>query len=205
MNGTGTIDPRVAAVLAFWFGEPGSSDCDTFRQLWFRKDEATDRRIAEQFGPLIESALRGELADWARQPESALAQVLLLDQFTRNGFRDTPRAFAGDARALAAATAMVGLRQDEALPVLQRSFVYMPFEHAEGLGAQDEAVRLFTRLVDSAPPAALAAELRNMLGYAEKHRAVIRRFGRFPHRNVILGRHSTPDEIVFLREPGSRF
>ena len=208
MNDASPIDPQASAVLAFWFGEPGSSERETFRELWFRKSEATDRRIVEQFGPLIERALRGELADWARQPEGALAQVVLLDQFTRNVFRDTPRAFAGDARALAAATAMVGQRQDEALPALQRCFVYMPFEHAEGMGAQDEAVRLFTRLADSAsstPPAPMAADLRNMLDYAEKHRAVIRRFGRFPHRNAILGRHSTPDEIAFLQEPGSRF
>ena len=98
---------------------------------------------------------------------------------------------------------MVGQRHDEALPALQRSFVYMPFEHAEGLGAQDEAVRLFSRLMASTPAA--SPELRSMLEYAEKHRAVIRRFGRFPHRNAILGRHSTPDEIAFLQQPGSRF
>ena len=197
------IDPQAAAVLAFWFGEPGSNERETFRELWFRKSEATDRQIADRFGPTIERALRGELADWSRQPESALAQILLLDQFTRNVFRDTPRAFAGDARALAAATAMVGQRQDEALPALQRSFVYLPFEHAEGAAAQDEAVRLFTRLLESTP--APSPELRSMLDYAERHRAVIRRFGRFPHRNTILGRHSTPDEIAFLQEPGSRF
>jgi uncharacterized protein (DUF924 family) len=205
MNDTGAIDPQAAAVLAFWFGEPGSSECETFRELWFRKSEATDRAIAERFGASIERALRGELAEWSRQPESALAQILLLDQFTRNVFRDTPRAFAGDARALAAATAMVGQRQDEALPALQRCFVYMPFEHAEGSGAQDEAVRLFSRLIDSGPPAALAADLQSMLDYAERHRAVIRRFGRFPHRNAVLGRHSTPDEVAFLQVPGSRF
>ena len=203
MNAANPIDPQAGAVLAFWFGEPGSSDHETFRELWFRKSEDTDRRIAEQFGPLIERALRGELADWANQPESALAQILLLDQFTRNVFRDTPRAFAGDARALAAATAMVGQRQDEALPPLQRCFVYMPFEHAEGVGAQDEAVRLFTRLVESAP--STAPDLKHMLDYAQKHRAVIQRFGRFPHRNAILGRHSTPDEAAFLQQPGSRF
>jgi uncharacterized protein (DUF924 family) len=204
-NDADPVDPQAAAVLAFWFGEAGSSDREGFRDLWFRKSEVTDRAIAKQFGPLIERALRGELAEWSREPQSALAQILLLDQFTRNVFRDTPRAFAGDARALAAATAMVGQRQDEALPALQRCFVYMPFEHAEGTGAQDEAVRLFTRLVDSPPPAALQANLRNMLDYAEKHRDVIRRFGRFPHRNAILGRHSTPAEIAFLQEPGSRF
>ncbi len=199
------IDPQAAGVLAFWFGEPGSSERDAFRKLWFEKSEATDRQIADRFGPLIERALRGELNDWSQQPESALAQILLLDQFTRNVFRDTPRALAGDARALAAATAMVGQRQDETLPALQRCFVYMPFEHAEGIGAQDEAVRLFTRLVDAQASTALAADLQNMLDYAERHRAVIRRFGRFPHRNAILGRHSTPDEILFLQQPGSRF
>ena len=203
MNQADAIDPQAASVLDFWFGEPGSNERETYRELWFRKSEAVDRQIADEFGPLIERALRGELADWSREPQGALAQIVLLDQFTRNVFRDTPRAFAGDARALAAATAIVGRRQDEMLPVLQRSFVYMPYEHAEGLGAQDEAVRLFSRLVDS--EAAPSAELKNMLDYAHKHRAVIQRFGRFPHRNAILGRHSTPDEIAFLQEPGSRF
>ncbi len=203
MSETHPIDPQATAVLAYWFGEPGSTERETFRELWFRKSEATDREIAERFGTLIERALRGELADWSREPEGALAQIVLLDQFTRNVFRDTPRAFAGDARALAAATAMVGQRQDEALPTLQRSFVYMPFEHAEGIGAQDESVRLFARLLESTPAA--GPELRSMLDYAEKHRAVIRRFGRFPHRNAILGRQSTPEELAFLQEPGSRF
>ena len=206
MSDTGSIDPLAAAVLVFWFGEPGSNERETFRELWFRKSEATDRQLADRFGPTIERALRGELADWSRQPESALAQIVLLDQFTRNVFRDTPRAFAGDARALAAATAMVGQRQDDSLPALQRCFVYMPFEHAEGMVAQDEAVRLLTRLVDSTPrETPMAPDLRSMLDYAEKHRTVIRRFGRFPHRNAILGRHSTPDEAAFLQEPGSRF
>ena len=203
MSEASSIDPQAAGVLAFWFGEPASSEREAYRELWFRKSEAVDREIAERFGPLIERALRGELAEWSRHPETGLAQIVLLDQFTRNVFRDTPRAFAGDARALAAATAMVGQRFDEALPALQRSFVYMPFEHAEGLGAQDEAVRLFSRLMASTPTA--SPELRSMLEYAEKHREVIRRFGRFPHRNTILGRHSTPDEIAFLQQPGSRF
>jgi uncharacterized protein (DUF924 family) len=203
MNGAHPLDPQAGDVLAFWFGEPGSAEPETYRTLWFEKSEATDREIADRFGALIERALRGELAHWSHEPASALAQIVLLDQFTRNVFRDTPRAFAGDARALAAATAMVGRRQDEALPALQRSFVYMPFEHAEGLGAQDEAVRLFTRLLESTPDA--GPGLRSMLDYAEKHRAVIRRFGRFPHRNAILGRQSTPDETAFLQQPGSRF
>ena len=205
MSDTASIDPQAAAVLAFWFGEPGSGERDTFRKLWFEKSEATDRQIADGFGPLIERALRGELNEWSRRPESALAQLLLLDQFTRNVFRDTPRAFAGDARALAAASAMVGQRQDEALPALQRSFVYLPFEHAEGADAQDEAVRLFTRLADAQASTPLAADLRNMLDYAQRHRAVIQRFGRFPHRNAILGRPSTDEELAYLAQPGSGF
>ncbi|HEY9068596.1 MAG TPA: DUF924 family protein [Burkholderiaceae bacterium] len=187
------------AVLDFWFGPPGSSEHGTFRDLWFTKSDATDREIARRFGALIERALRGELTGWETQPDSALAQILLLDQFTRNVFRETPRAFAGDARALAAASAMVGRRQDETLPPIWRSFAYMPFEHAESTIAQDEAVRLFTRL------AAVAPDLGHMLDYAQRHREVIQRFGRFPHRNAILGRHDTPEEIAFLQQPGSRF
>ncbi|HKX41698.1 MAG TPA: DUF924 family protein [Burkholderiaceae bacterium] len=193
------LTPDATAVLDFWFGTPGSPEHGTFRELWFTKSEATDREIAQRFAPLIERALRGELADWETQPDSALAQILLLDQFTRNVFRDTPRAFAGDARALAAASAMVGRRQDEALPPIPRSFVYMPFEHAESTIAQDEAVRLFTRLAAAAP------DLGHMLDYAHRHRDVIQRFGRFPHRNAILGRRDTPEETTFLQQSGSRF
>jgi len=198
-NDTDPADPQAAAVLAFWFGEPGSSEREAYRDLWFRKSEITDRAIAAQFGPLIERALRGELEDFAGSPRSALAHVIVLDQFTRNVFRDTPRAFAGDARALQAARAMVGSRQDEALPAFQRAFVYLPFEHAEGIEMQHEGARLYTRL------AALDREQASGLDYAERHRAIIERFGRFPHRNRILGRQSTPEEIEFLKTSGSGF
>lgn len=189
-------------VLDFWFGatdDPGHAEP---RKTWFTKDAAFDAEISRRFGPLIEQALAGELDDWLTQPIEplpALALVILLDQFTRNTLRDTPRAFAGDARALRAATAMVGSRQDEALPPVQRAFVYLPFEHAEGIAMQDEAVRLFTRLAVESPA------LDGMLDYAHKHRVVVQRFGRFPHRNAILGRLSTAEEEAFLREPGSRF
>jgi uncharacterized protein (DUF924 family) len=190
---------EAQAVLDHWFGTRGHPEHGAMREFWFKKSEQTDRDIAGRFGALIERALRGELAGWAAGPASALAQILLLDQFTRNAFRGTPRAFAGDARALAAATAMVGARHDEALLPVQRLFVYLPFEHAEGMAMQDESVRLVTRLVASAP------ELKDLTSYAERHRDVVRRFGRFPHRNEILGRQSTPEETAFLREPGSRF
>ena len=187
------------AVLDFWFGAADSSEFGSARKAWFSKDAAFDATIRERFGALVERALRGELESWADAPRSALAQILLLDQFTRNAFRGTARAFAGDARALAAASRMVGARQDESLPAFMRGFVYLPFEHAEGLAMQDEAIRLFTRLVGEAP------EHADMLDYAHRHRDVIRRFGRFPHRNEILGRQSTAEEIAFVRQPGSAF
>ena len=193
------LPPDAQRVLDFWFGAPGSPAHGTRRPEWWRKDPAFDAEVRTRFGALIERALRGELEDWAATPEGALAQVLLLDQLTRNAFRDTARAFAGDARALAAAQAMVGRRQDEALPPEQRAFVYMPYEHAEGLAMQDEAVRLFTRLAAEAPGE------QEQLDYARRHHAVIQRFGRFPHRNRLLGRRSTPEEAAFLEQPGSSF
>ena len=194
-----TDTTNAQAVLDFWFAAHGEPEHGAVRDLWFRKSFDTDRQINERFGPLIEQALRGELETWAAEPQTALAQIILLDQFTRNSFRDTLRAFAGDKRALAAAMAMVGARHDEQLLPVQRVFVYLPFEHAEGIVMQEEALRLFNRLVASAP------ELQNMLDYAQRHHDVVKRFGRFPHRNAILGRHSTTDEIEFLKQPGSRF
>ena len=187
------------AVLVFWFARPGDPDWDTPRPAWFRRDDTFDAECGARFGALVERALRGELDGWAGDPRAALARILLLDQLTRNIFRGTARAFAGDAQAILAARAMVGQRQDEALPTWQRAFVYMPYEHAEGLETQDEAVRLFRRLEAEDPR---VAEMRD---YAERHRAVIERFGRFPHRNAILGRHSTPEELAFLQQPGSSF
>jgi len=190
---------EAGAVLDFWFGASGSAEYGSARKAWFAKDEGFDAEIRARFGALIERALRGELEAWAGAVETALAQVLLLDQFTRNAYRSTPRSFAGDARALAAASRMVGARQDQALPAFKRCFVYLPFEHAESLAMQDEAIRLLRRLCDESPDAS------SMLDYAHRHRAVIERFGRFPHRNDILGRRSTAEEIAYLAQPGSGF
>ncbi|MGZ5236689.1 MAG: DUF924 family protein [Caldimonas sp.] len=196
---TSSLPAEAQAVLDFWFGEEGSAEFGSQRKLWFSKDAAFDRRIAERFASTIEHALRGELDDWAVTASGALARILVLDQFTRNAFRGRKRAFAGDAQALAAASAMVGSRQDETLAPFMRVFVYLPFEHAEGMAMQDEAVRLFTRLAGAAP------ELADTLDYARRHREVIERFGRFPHRNAILGRLSTAEELVYLARPGSGF
>ena len=193
------LEDKATAVLDFWFTPPASPEHGTARKVWFTKDAAFDNQVRERFDPLVEQALRGELDGWSGKAPPALARIVVLDQFTRNVFRDTPRAFAGDRQALAAASDMVGSRHDESLPPFMRAFVYMPFEHAEGIAMQDESVRLFTRLAAAFP------EIGSMLEFALKHRAVIERFGRFPHRNAILGRHSTAEESAFLAGPGSRF
>lgn len=189
------MDARAAELLDWWFGpEPGE-----VRALWFTKSAQTDQEIAERFGGLIDEALAGGLAGWQSPPPAALARILLLDQFTRNVFRGRERSFAGDALALDAARALCAAGLDMGLPPLRRAFVYLPFEHAEDLPCQDEAVARFTRLAHEAPA------LQGMLDYAHKHREVIVRFGRFPHRNEILGRASSPEEALFLQQPGSRF
>ena len=190
------VDP--AEVLDFWFGAAGAPGANRPRDVWFRKDETFDAAIASRFGATLDAALQGRLEDWLHAPDAALACVLVLDQFTRNAFRGTPRAFAGDARALAAARHIVAAGWDGAMAPVRRWFCYLPFEHSETLADQDESVRLFGQLRDD-PDAGGA------LAWAESHRDVIKRFGRFPHRNEILGRASSPEELAFLAQPGSRF
>ena len=184
------------AVLDFWFGRPATEQP---RPEWFRKDPTFDRGIALQFGTTIDAALASGLPAWGDGPEAALARIVVLDQFMRNVFRDTPRAFGGDARALAAARALVASGGHLRLAPLQRWFVYLPFEHAEDAAAQDESMRLFDELALQ-HPALADARL-----WAHKHQLVIQRFGRYPHRNLVLGRLSTDQEQIFLREPGSAF
>ena len=189
-------DPRD--VVDFWFGAEGSPERGRARAVWFRKDPAFDDAIRARFGGAVEAALAGAFAAWDATPEGALARVLLLDQFTRNIFRDTPRAFAGDAQALAAAQAAVARGFDRALDPLQRWFLYLPYEHAEDVAVQRQSLALFealTRETGDGEP----------LEWARRHADVIFRFGRYPHRNEVLGRVSTPEEVAFLREPGSRF
>ena len=189
-----TLPPAAAQGLAFWFG-----DADVARLEWFRKDPAFDDLIRQRFGGLIEQALAGAIDDWAATPEGALARIVVLDQFPRNVFRDTPRAFAGDRQALAAARALVDTGGDRLLPPRRRSFVYLPFEHAEDRAAQQTAVDLFGALAAERP------DLADLLEWARRHQVAIERFGRFPHRNRVLGRVDTAEEAAFLLEPGSRF
>ncbi len=138
------MDPRVNAILAFWFGKPGDPDYGQTRDMWFRKDQATDAAISASFGEPVAIALAGGLGEWCATAPGALARVLLLDQFTRNMFRDTPRAFAGDARALATAQDAVARGLDQSLEAYGRWFLYMPFEHAEDADMQRESLRLFS-------------------------------------------------------------
>jgi uncharacterized protein (DUF924 family) len=189
-----SLPPRAREVLEFWFGpEPHRP-----RGEWFRKDAAFDASIRERFGDDVGAALAGAFGEWCTTPRGALARVILLDQFTRNMFRDTPRAFAGDAAALATSIDAVAQGFDRALDFYERWFLYMPFEHSEDRAMQERSLALF---------GALAEEMDDPgpLEWAEKHAAVIERFGRYPHRNAILGRESTPAEIAFLKEPGSGF
>jgi uncharacterized protein (DUF924 family) len=188
------MTPLAQEILDFWFGPPPHS----VRAEWFRKDPAFDTVIRTRFGDAIAAALDGAMRDWRDTPHEALARVLLLDQFTRNAFRDTPRAFAGDREALATAIAALDAGLDANLDRYERQFLYMPFEHAEDPAMQERAIALFRRLKDDTGEAA-------PLEWTEKHAEVIRRFGRFPHRNAILGRASTPEELAFLEQPGSRF
>ncbi len=188
------MPPLAREILDFWFGPPPHAA----RAEWFRKDPAFDASIAARFGAAIGTALTGGFRDWHSATHAALARVLLLDQFTRNAFRDTPRAFAGDAEALATASAIVDTGGDRVLDAFERGFLYLPFEHAESTAMQQRSIELFTRLADDTGD-------RTALDWAEKHAAIVRRFGRYPHRNAILGRTSTPEEVAFLQEPGSRF
>lgn len=191
-------DPRVAEVLAFWFGEPVERALGRPRDAWFRKDDAFDAAIRARFGRLVDEARAGGLAGWETDDEDALALLVVCDQFPRNLFRGDARAFALDARALALAKRFVADGRDARLRPVERAFVYLPFEHSESLEDQHEAVRRFGTLRED-PYAG------GYLEWAVKHLEVIERFGRFPHRNEALGRASTAQELAFLAQPGSRF
>jgi uncharacterized protein (DUF924 family) len=187
-------------VLDFWFLPPSAEGYGKARNEWFRKDARFDAAIAERFGGAIAQAVAGGLREWDREgPQGKLARILVLDQFTRNAFRGTPDSFSGDALALAAAAELEASGADRELTPLQRWFAYMPFEHAEDARMQEKSVTLFASLAEYGP------DLAGALDYAHRHRGVIARFGRFPHRNAILGRASTPEELALLNQPGSGF
>ena len=178
---------QAADILHFWFEEL------TDKQH-FVKDPALDAAMRERFGATLEAAARCELFAWRATLEGRLAEILVLDQFSRNIFRGTPRAFAQDALALVLAQELVARGHDQRLPVAQRAFAYMPYMHSESLLIHEQAVQLFSQ------PA-----LEGNLDFELRHKTIIERFGRFPHRNHILGRASSASEITFLSEPGASF
>jgi uncharacterized protein (DUF924 family) len=177
----------VKEVLGFWFGELG-------REGWFRKDAALDQAIRDRFTLLYEVLTTWPAEDALASPERALATVIVLDQFSRNMFRDSPQAFAADALAREIAAGAIARGFDKEIAKDRRVFLYLPFEHSEDAADQARCVALTSALGDA-----------EYTKYAELHKAVIDRFGRFPHRNAVLGRASTPEEIAFLKEPGSAF
>jgi uncharacterized protein (DUF924 family) len=185
-------------VLDFWFGPADSAEFGRPREAWFKKDQAFDDAIRARFLDLHRQAADGQLRSWQRAPDSMLALIVVLDQFSRNLFRDSGRAFAADAQALAAARSAVARGFDRLLLPVQRWFVYLPYEHAEDLALQRQCLDLFEGL--SADP-----DSAGNIDYARRHFEIIERFGRFPHRNAILGRVSTPEEVEFLKQPGSGF
>ncbi|MDR5779845.1 DUF924 domain-containing protein [Caballeronia sp. LZ065] len=190
------IDSHAQAVLDVWFGAPGSPEFGTDRKLWWKKKRAFDAQLTEQFGTLLVSAHEDGLREWERAPLSMLALIVLLDQFSRNCFRNTPRAFAGDARALSLARTLVAKGDDMRLPsAWHRAFAYMPFEHDESMPSQHEALRLFKQLMDE-------TGVSSFYESAQRHADVIARFGRFPHRNRILGRATLPEEEAWLATHG---
>ena len=192
-----TSIPSPNEVLQFWFSERS-------RPLWFEKNQAFDDEIRRRFGDAVAAACNGELESWSRTPESALALVLLLDQFTRNVYRGTPRAFAGDARARAVARAAIDRGLDRQLPLDRRHFFYLPFEHSENADDQRRCVALFRAWAEAHDGAQRDQALAQMT-YVYRHQEIVERFGRFPHRNAILGRESTAEELAFLNEPHSSF
>ena len=201
-----TASPKPENVLAFWFGLPGSAAevAERQRKLWFGKSPVNDQRVIEQFTDTLVAASQGGLDHWAGTPRGRLALVIVLDQFPHHIHRDQPQAFATDSQALAWSLDALATGEDQKLAPIERVFLYLPLEHAESLAMQDLSVSLYEKLAREAA-ADERALFDNFLDYARKHRDVVARFGRFPHRNAILGRPSTPDEVEFLKRPGSRF
>ena len=178
---------QVQDILQFWFVELNDKQR-------FAKDAALDTLMRERFGAVLLAASRGELFTWRTTPQGRLAEIVVLDQFSRNIYRDTVAAFAQDAQALTLAQELVASGQDYILEPLRRTFAYMPYMHSESPLVHAQAVALFSQ-----------PGMEGTLDIERKHKAIIERFGRYPHRNTILGRISTPQELEFLKEPGSSF
>lgn len=199
--------PALASdVLEFWIGnaaDDGGSMQDAFKR-WFQGGEQFDKEVQQRFGAAVAAALAGEYTQWEGSPRARLALVILLDQFPRNIHRGTALAFSGDARAVALSRCTVAENALRDMAPLERLFMLMPYQHVEHLPVQEEGLVQFRELAAADVPDFVARFLRSSLDYAEQHREIIARFGRFPHRNKVLGRDSTADELEWL-EDGARF
>lgn len=193
-------------VLGFWFGDLDADGraSDEHRARWWRKDEAFDQLMRDRFAALHVAVLAGQRDGWLASPRGQLATIVVLDQFSRNMFRGSDGMHTGDARAQEIARDGIGRGADRALAHDERAFFYMPLMHSEALSDQDRCVELFTAWRDELSEP-LRSKVAGLVPYAEKHREIVRRFGRFPHRNAILGRAPTAEELAFLKEPGSSF
>lgn len=193
----------IQDVLHFWFGPAGDPEHGRMRQAWFTKDPGFDDTLRRRFLAEYEAAAAGMCDGWAVTPDGALALIIVLDQFPRNLFRGSARAFDTDGRARAVADRAIASGFDRQRRPVERLFLYLPFEHSEDLADQHRAVALFESLPVTPDFPQDARE--QVIDFARRHRAVIERFGRFPHRNAALGRASTPAELAYLREPGAGF
>lgn len=187
MSNVSMNDTTYEDILQFWFNE-------LTPQQWWAKDDSLDARIRKRFGVIHAQAARCELFDWRMAAKGRLAEIIILDQFSRNIYRNQPQSFANDSLALALAQEALAVEADKALSIEERSFLYMPFMHSESPAIHKIAVTLFS-----------AEGMEQNLDFELQHQRIIERFGRYPHRNQILGRESTDEELTFLRQPGSSF
>jgi uncharacterized protein (DUF924 family) len=192
-------------ILRFWFADIGDGfDVECHNRLWYSGGSAFDDKIRQRFGEQVALALAQQITDWSQTPEGALALVILLDQFTRNIYRASANAFAGDAQAREMVRAGLAARQDRHLTFVQRCFFYMPLEHSESLSDQHQCVILFEDMLQQVPEHGKPF-IKSNLRFAVHHREIIERFGRFPHRNTVLNRASTELELEYLQKGGARF
>ena len=202
---------QIESVLEFWFGRGQTATAQTANQvaeqktpLWWHKNADTDQEIIDRFAATTEAVASGQLDHWADSSRGLLALIICTDQFPRNMHRDSPKAFACDPLALGFARQCVDGQAEQHLAPIERVFTYLPFEHSEELAEQQRSVALYQALVQSVGPD--ETELFNgYLDFAHKHHQIIARFGRFPHRNRVLRRRSTDEELAFLEQPGSSF
>ncbi|MFB9355864.1 DUF924 family protein [Sneathiella chinensis] len=185
---------KISEILDFWFLPEDHPDHGENRPEWFQKNEAFDQEIRDRFLDDFEKAVNGDYLSWATSMNGCLALILLFDQFSRNMFRDSPKAFSADAKAREIARHMIREGYSQGLPAFKRNFAILPFEHSEDLSDQEYSVALFREFSDE-----------SSIDFAVRHLEIIKRFGRFPHRNQTLGRSSTPEEADFLQQPNSSF